>query len=215
MLTRSAPYEFGSVSGFRAAAVEASPTDDNWWVVAWAICADPLPGYHIVHSKTAPSSADVQTAEARCPSGRRALGVGAEILAPANSHGVGLQVVRASGNGDLTRAQAHEQPQGYPYDWQLVASAICADTPEGYQVRYGESEEQASETTKYAQAYCYGQITGAGAAVSNVAPGNVALYFVVPRRPSDERTNSAAAAAEITPTSEPWDFIVAQAICVR
>jgi hypothetical protein len=217
VLTRSVPYEFGSVSGFRAAAVEASPTDDNWWVVAWAICADPLPGYHIVHSITAPSSAEVQTAEARCPSGRRALGSGAEILAPDHPHGVGLQVARASSNGDLTRSQAHEQPQGYDYDWQLVASAICGDTPSGYQVVYGESEEGASERRKYARAYCSGfrRLTGVGAAVSNVEPGDVALYWIVPTSLGGENRGEATAGAVWTsPLSGSWDSVVAQAICV-
>jgi hypothetical protein len=216
VLTRSVPYEFESVSAFRAAAVEGGGGfEDNWYLVAYAICADPLPGYHIVHSINDPSSEEVQTAEAKCPSGRHALGAGAEILAPDHPHGVGLQVVRASGNGDLTRAQAHEQPQGYRYDWQLVASAICADTPEGYQVRYGESEERESEPTKNAVAYCDEgtQVTGAGAAISNVEPGHVALYSFYPNAPG-VASLAAAQAAEITPLQEPWDFIVAQAICV-
>jgi hypothetical protein len=57
------------------------------------------------------------------------------------------------------------------------------------------------------------QVTVDGAAVSNVAPGNVALYSIVPSRPGGEYRNWASAeAAETTPTSEPWDFIVAQAI---
>lgn len=175
-------------------------------VVAWVICADPLPGYHIVHNITAPSSADVQTAEARCPSGRRALASGAEILAPTTPHGVGLQVGRASGAGDLTRAQAHEQPQGYPYAWQLVASAICTDTPAGYQVRYSEPEERASEVTKRAVADCpeHTVLIGAGAAVSNVAPGNVALYSIRPNYlilpySGDLASWVSAEAAETTP----------------
>ena len=57
----------------------------------------------------------------------------------------------------------------------------------------------------------------AGAAVSNVAPGNVALYSIVPNYlilSGDLFSSAIADAAETTATSQSWDFIVAQAICV-
>ena len=89
---------------------------------AWAICADPVAGWEIEIAHSPASSAATRATEAVCPPTKRALGSGARInfpidLDPSGSpvvdeHGIGLQIVRASGTGDITRAQAQEQPGG-------------------------------------------------------------------------------------------------------
>jgi hypothetical protein len=203
--------------------VEAAETppgvSGEWYVVAVALCAFPPSGYHRVVAPPTPRSSDpVQTNIARCPSGERTLGSGAWITPAGAGRSsepyaeVGLQVARASGTGDITRAQAHEDANGYAGTWSLTAAAICADPPLGYEVRYGESIRRASETEKSATATCSdgNSLIGAGAAISNVAPGNATLSMTAPTLDLDWVI---AAADENVPTDQSWDFIVSQAIC--
>jgi hypothetical protein len=84
--------------------------------------------------------------------------------------------------------------------------------PPGYELVYGQSEQRASESEKSATAVCPGSkvVHGAGAAITNVAPGSVSLRVVYP---SYDPKRVVAVAVENTPTSQNWDFIVAQAIC--
>jgi len=119
-------------------------------------------------------------------------------------------VARASGTGDIARAQAHEDADGFTGNWSVVSYAVCVQPPAGYEVVYASSDERLSETNKVATALCPGtkRVHGAGGAITKVAPGNVSLQAVVP---IGERVQ--AIAVENTPTDESWDFIVAQAIC--
>jgi hypothetical protein len=155
-----------------------------------------------------------QTIAAPCPSGMRALGAGARINNPGD-HEVGLQVARASGTGDIVRAQAHEDANGYDRSWSLTAFAVCATTPRGYEVRYGESDEIASEPTKPAEVSCSNgrRLIAAGAAITNTAPGHVSLQRSVPYS-SPSYNSVSAMAVENTPFGDGWESIVAQAICV-
>jgi hypothetical protein len=229
-LTRLKPYMDGSTGrfGYAVRAAETySGTTDDWSVYAWAICANPVPGLHIVVEETESSSLAKQSTQAPCPSGKRALGSGAEILFDLSQfqQGVGLQVARASGTGDITRAQAHEAPSGYPHNWRVAAYAICATTPAGYEVRYGGSVAQGSEHVKVATVDCpeywdYSipgvprkfrkQNVGMGGAVTDSAPGNVTLNGIHPWFYDLVRLR----AVENTPTNLSWEGIAVQAICV-
>jgi hypothetical protein len=229
-LTRLKPYMDGTTGrfGYAARAAETySGTTGDWSVNAWAICANPVPGLHIVVEETASSSLAKQATAALCPSGKRALGSGAEILFDLSQfqQGVGLQVARASGTGDIARAQAHEAPSGYPHNWRVAAYAICATTPPGYEVRYGGSDTEGSEDVKVATVDCpeywdYSipgvprkfrkQTVGMGGAVTDSAPGNATLSGIHPWFYDLVRLR----AVENTPTSLSWDGIAVQAICV-
>jgi hypothetical protein len=148
----------------------------------------------------------VKHAEAVC-GGQVALGAGAMVTTDdLQAHGVGLQMVRASGTGDITRAQATEPPAGYPGIWILNAYAVCADRPDGYEVRYNDAQH-VSGPTRWAEATCTGDriMLNAGAAVD--APANVTLHSTLPMT---DRTQ--ARAYENTPTQVYWT-IAAQAIC--
>lgn len=218
-LTQLEPSEIiygpeGIRQGYRVRAAETgSGTFFNWRVVAYAMCADAgsVSNIDIKVAATDASSDPVQATAAVCPSGQRALGSGARINNQ-SGHQVGLQVARASGTGDITRAQAHEDADGFLGNWNLVAFAVCADRPPGYEVKYGESRDRLSETVKTASAYCSGgrRLLGSGAAITNVAPGNVSLQKV---RPASTEGPTEAEARENVPTSQPWDFIVAQSVC--
>jgi hypothetical protein len=209
-----------SRQGYAAGASEVvnaggSGVDGAWWVEAYALCADPITGHRISESANKlPSSTPVQKADAFCDTahGERVLGTGARVLD--TSFQVGLQVARVDALGGIARAQAHEDASGYPFAWRLKAYAICAPRPQGYEIRTGASKESGSEPDKDAHAGCSSadkQMLGAGAAITDVAPGHVSLQQVYPR--SSLRSMDAWA-VENTPLFLPWDFIIARGVCV-
>ena len=192
--------------------------DVNWFVTAYALCANPnyVPGLHIISETTLPSSQPRQaTATDQCPSGQRVIGSGAEIQNPRGR--VALQVARASGPGDIARAQAHEDVK-FPehlLPWSVTAYAVCATKPPGYRVVFEPSQQQQSEDRKFASARCPADsdgrqrfVHGAGAAITNVEPGYVGLTQAVPFSRS-----VFGEAREHSLTDDPWDVIVAAAIC--
>jgi hypothetical protein len=196
--------------GYRASAHATELGVDAWRVEAYALCAFPVAGRHIVPQSIAQGfSPPVLATAAVCPPGERVLGSGARVDGGARE--VGLQVARPSGPGDIARAQGHEDANGYGNDWDLVAFAVCAPPPSGYEVIFGESQQRLSESVKTAFAGCTGtkRVIGAGAAITNVAPGHVALEEVNPYFANQVR----ATAVEHVPYPLNWDFIVATAIC--
>jgi hypothetical protein len=200
--------------GFVVTGAETDRVDTPWTVSAYAICADPVDGHHIEDESTGMSTSAMQRIAAVCPSGMRVLGSGATINNP-SGHEVGLQVARASGTGDIVRAQAHADASGYDRAWSVTAFAVCAIKPAGYEVRYGESGRSASESTKPAEVSCSTgrRLIAAGAAVTNTAPGHVTLQRSIPYS-SPSYNSVSAMAVENTPLGSPWAVIVAQAICV-
>jgi hypothetical protein len=207
----------GPRDAYMVTAAETTPgTTGDWWVQAYAMCANPLPGLHIVQATTSESSQPIQATAAVCPSGERVIGTGGRVsTSTGDSAYVGevvLQVARPSGPGDIARVQAHEDANGFSLPWSVTAYAICAATPPGYKVEFGESLERDSESTKLAFANCTGgrRLHSSGAAITNVAPGNVSLQRIFPDLDGGE---TQALAVENTPTIVDWDFIVATAIC--
>ncbi|MPY97994.1 MAG: hypothetical protein GEU97_08330 [Actinophytocola sp.] len=209
-LTELRPFQ-GYRDGYRVTAEELIYTSGNWWVQAYAICANPMSGHQIVTGTTSYSSQSRQHAKAVCPSGKRAIGSGARVNY-ASTGEVALQIARASGSGDITRAQAREEANGYSGNWNVTAYAVCVQPPYGYEVVYGASSNRDSESTKTAMATCPNgkRVHGAGAATIVNAPAGVALQVVYPY---NDLRRAMAHAVETTPTSADWDFIVFQAIC--
>jgi hypothetical protein len=218
-LTQMEPFRSNGTGryGYAVRAAEiAGGTTHDWYLTAFAICADPVDGYHIVihHSDGGLSSATDRQSIAACPNGQRVLGSGARIntfpLDDQHQQGLGLQVVRASGPGDIVRTEATEQAAGYADSWELLAFAVCASTPQGYQVTpYGESPQRASEDLKWARIDCPGDkhLLGAGATVG-IAPANVTLndIYVFPG------DGTISEAHENSPTGQTWT-LASQAIC--
>jgi len=219
-LTQLQPFHItgdpdGTSAGYTVTAVETAPTNLNWSLTAYAMCAKPIPGMNIYTSPPQPaSSAPVRATAAVCPAGQRVIGTGAR--SSDSSGQVVLQVARPSHPGDIARAQAHEVPSGYPGSWTVTAYAICAPPPSGYEVVVDESGLRASEPVKEAGGSpvegCTGgrQLLSPGAAISNIAPGNVSLNTVFPYVAVQQ---GYAVAVENTPTLLNWDFIVATSVC--
>jgi len=192
-------------------AAETPPgTTNAWWVTAYAVCADPLPGLNIVSATTTPSSTSMQATAASCGGGV-AIGTGASVNTRTGN--VVLQVARPSVTGASALAQAHEVAAGYTGKWSVTAYAVCVPTkPAGYQVVMGESNARLSEASKIGSVSCPSgkRLLSSGAAITNIAPGQVSLEGIIPLT-NDRRTY--VWAVENTPTSLNWDFIVATAVC--
>jgi hypothetical protein len=205
--------------GYIAAAAETAPgVTGNWWVQAYALCADAssVLGWHINKAYSAVASDPKQQRSVGCDnSGQRVLGTGARIRTdPIGQGEVVLQQVNASApSGTHAWAQAQEDGTGYGGTWWLGVYAICADTPSGYEVVTGGSAEGQSETFKWAQARCSlgKQLLSAGAFTATNAPGNVSLQQVYP---SSRLTQLEAYAVENTPTSLSWGVFYARGVCV-
>jgi hypothetical protein len=201
----------GIRQGYQVTAATTDPASAGFWAVeAYALCALPITGRHIVATTSTNLADPMQAAAAVCPAGERVLGTGARINNKAG-HGVGLQVARSSASGDIARAQAHESADGFPGTWSVAAFAVCAPEPSGYEVRTFISQERLSEPVKTVTAECSGNryLIGAGAAVTKVASGSVTLEQIYPLAVNALEVH----AAENAPTDENWDFIVATAIC--
>ena len=108
---------------------DGDATTGDWWIRAFAVCADPLPGLEIVALTSASSSAS-KLATATCSSGKRILGSGAAITG-----GTGQVVLDEMAPGDTTAsATAYEDVDGTTANWTVTSYAICAVAPAGLQV---------------------------------------------------------------------------------
>jgi hypothetical protein len=197
------------------AAETTTGTTGRWMVEAFAMCAKPLPGLHIVPSDPMPPSSEpMQATAAVCPAGEVVIGSGGTVSAGAEGQVV-LQGARPSHPGDIARVQAHEDATGYPLIWSTTAYAVCAPRPDGYEeVVFAASLLSHSESPKTAGLAAGDgcplgkQLLSSGAAIGSAAPGNVSLRTVLPLT---QRTY--ATAVENTPTNLDWDFIVATSVC--
>jgi hypothetical protein len=204
--------------GYIATAAETAPgVSGDWWVQAYALCADAssVPGWDLNAAYTSTASDPKQQLSVGCDnSGQKVLGTGARIGIHSLGQGqVVLQQAAALFTGLRARAQAQEDGTGYAGQWWLGAYAICADTPSGYEVVTGGSAAAQSETFKWAQASCSlgNQLLSAGAFTPVDVPGNVSLQTVYP---SSTLRKLQAYAVENTPTSLSWGVLSVRGICV-
>jgi hypothetical protein len=196
---------------YSVSAAETPPgTTNDWWITAYAVCADPLPGLNIVSVSTTFSSRAIQATAVSCGGGV-VIGTGARVSTRTGN--VVLQVARPSHPGDSARAQGHEVAGGFIGHWSLTAYAVCVPTkPAGYEVVFAESNARLSESYKHGFAYCPSgkRLLSSGAAITNIAPGHVSLEGIIPRT-NDRRTY--VWAVENTSYLPNWDYIVATAVC--
>jgi hypothetical protein len=205
--------------GFIVGAAEVAPgVAGDWWVQAYALCADAasVPGWHIVAVYGVSNSDTVQTKTALCnnPLTQRVIGAGARVRPPLGYEGeVVLQVAQPSDDGRVAMAQAHEDSNGYVGDHWLGVFAICMDTPAGYEVKTVRSTAVGSEDVKTASVRCGGlkRNLSAGSTLPAGSPGELALRQVFP---ASTATNGVdVTGVETAPTSVAWD-VTARAICV-
>jgi hypothetical protein len=103
----------------------------NWAIDTYAICASPLPGIEIVSTTSAFGSPGRVLQSANCPTGKRAIGVGAYVSPSGGFGQVGLETLLTSplaGVGPPTAhlAFASEDQTGFAGSWALTSQVICA-----------------------------------------------------------------------------------------
>lgn len=111
-------------TAFVRATEDGTGASANWGLIGYAICADPPPGYQLVTYQSASGSPPSQPLQGlACPTGKRVLGVGGQVLAP--NYQVSLRHFIPQSRS--VSVFALEDSDGTPDDWTMGAQAICAD----------------------------------------------------------------------------------------
>lgn len=97
--------------------------DDEWWIRAYAICADPPIGWELISSSNQ-TSYPTTTEASPCSAGRTAISAGADL------NGAYGEVVLKSLRtitylGEYGSATASEDETGAPDSWELTTDVIC------------------------------------------------------------------------------------------
>jgi hypothetical protein len=101
-------------------------TNTDWWIRAYAICADPPTGWQLLSSSNQtsyPRTSEFTT----CSAGRTALSAGVDLN---GAHGeVALTALRPGSYQDdqFGLADANEDETGTPDDWTLTGDVICVE----------------------------------------------------------------------------------------
>jgi hypothetical protein len=175
----------------------------KWSVEGYALCAPAgsVPGHEVVREDSASNSVSVKETAAPCPTGKRVIGTGAEVVF-GNFGAVGLTLSRASGPLDIARAAAAEDGVGHPGNWYVSSYAVCAK-PVGATV-HGSLVTGAPNTIQECPAGKLVHSVGGG---TGPAAGG-APTFLSELYPSQDRF-----ATVVRATGVPAAGLVAQAVC--
>jgi hypothetical protein len=179
----------------------------NWWVQAYAICASPINGLHILRQMSPPLT---EAAVVSCPNGESPLGGGGLVNNPGNV----VSLVGAwplSGNS----FRAENQPRT-TQEWTtastVTAFAVCAPTPAGYRNIGNVTADPPAARSKAAFANCPAplRVYGTGSVIRTAPRPGLALQIV---NPSDDLHQVAAVAVDNILPVVAWNPEVAVAIC--
>lgn len=107
-----------------------SGTDGTWWIRAFAICANPLPGYEIITVNSAFNSVTPKSATATCTAGKRAIGAGGLVYG-----GVGqVAMTTMQPNTSSATVVGAEDADGTASNWFVRSYAICANPLAGLEI---------------------------------------------------------------------------------
>jgi hypothetical protein len=207
---RPAPSTTGGQDSFDAGAFELSPgTTADWSVQAFAICAPPIAGMHLVVGRSI-SSDSKQIARADCGSNNEAiLGLGSQIL---GADGQATLVYESAETFRTAQANALEDVDGFNGIWELDVFAVCAPFPGNYGTSFGISSPGTPNSNPVQVAFSRcgtgtgTKTLGIGAAIVNPLPGT-GLQVVFPGNQLE------SAGVEATPTNSSWGPTVVQGIC--
>ncbi|WP_284740613.1 hypothetical protein [Amycolatopsis sp. RTGN1] len=207
---RPAPSTTGGRDSYEAGAFELSPgTTADWAVQAFAICAPPIAGMHLVVGRSI-SSNSTQIARADCGSDNEAvLGLGSQIL---GADGQATLVYEFAETFRVAQVKALEDADGFGGIWELDAFAVCAPFPRNYGTSFGLSLPTTpnSDPVQVAFSRCGNgngsKTLGIGAAINVPLPGT-GLQVVFPGSQLE------SAAVEATPTNATWGPTAVQGIC--
>jgi hypothetical protein len=207
---RPAPSTTGGRDSYEAGAFELSPgTNADWSVQAFAICAPPIAGMHLVVGRSI-SSNPTQIARADCGSNNEAvLGLGSQIL---GADGQATLVYEFAETFRVAQAKALEDVDGFTGIWELDVFAVCAPFPGNYGTSFGLSSPPSPNSNPVQVAFSRcgngtgSKMLGVGAAINSPLPGT-GLQVVFPGNQME------SAGVEATPTTVNWGPTAVQGIC--
>jgi hypothetical protein len=172
-------------------------TEESWWIRAFAVCAEPVPGLEMVTATTAASSTD-KAAQATCPAGKRTLGSGAYITG-----GTGEVVLDTMLPADTsTYAMAYEDADGTTRNWTLTAYALCAYAPPGLETVTAATLADSENKAAWPACPSGKKALGVGWDVVASEPGRVVVHVAMP-----DSTQGLVAAGETgTAVGSPWSL---------
>jgi hypothetical protein len=98
----------------------------SWSVTSYAICANPLPGWHVVEQLSPSGKHLSRTETAFCPAGQLPIGVGWRsfgiVVGVVDRYYARAAISTGTDPGVTVTAAG---PQSTPNDWQLAARAVC------------------------------------------------------------------------------------------
>jgi hypothetical protein len=162
-------------------------TTSNWFIRAYSICADPLPGLEIVRA-VGPSNSRNKHLTAACPAGKRLVGTGGST---SNINQVVMNALVP--NPELTKVlvRGSEDDDGTDADWFLRAYAICANPLPGLKL-FAAPSALDSAPSKFARATCLAgkALVGTGGEINGGPPaaGQVVLDDLTPNSPLTDVT---------------------------
>jgi hypothetical protein len=189
-------------------------TNNPWYMVAMATCADRPPGYDWEADSTPVSTVGSKAADPGCLPDRKVIGGGVAIRSLADQVRVGLTTARVDALGGLLRARARSAPVGAAAPWGLTATVICAaEDVEGYEIRDAISSEDPQRWSESIQSAGAGCSDGkhaltTGAALSGDAGGRATLGGIFT---SDGYGN--VTGHESYATTQQWGFVLARIVC--
>lgn len=192
-----------------SAVEDENGTSDTWSLAGTAVCAAPVPGLERIAVLSATNSANGKTATAACPTGKRLLGAGGDIVGAPGQ----VEMDDIIPNAALTSVSVRglEDQNGASATWRVGAYAICANPVAGL-VRIVATSVTDSADGKAATATCPAgkQVTGVGG--DNIGgAGQVVMDDFIPY-PNPATSVQVLGNEDETGTTANWS-VTAYAIC--
>jgi hypothetical protein len=169
-------------------------TSATWWIRAFAVCADPLPGLTIV-SATSAATSDGKAVTATCPAGTATLGVGAAVAGGKGEVFLDAMLPLA----DAGYAEAYEDPDGARATWTLTAYTICATAPAGWQLVTSHTPTDSLDKVDAPACPAAAVPLGPGWDVKSNVGGGIGVDVAMPTG-----TGALVAAREHGTVTDPW-----------
>ncbi len=102
----------------------------NWRLTAYALCADPLPGFGILPSTSGSASSNSPQSTISFCVGQTQVGFGGRLNGGGGQVHLTNLVRDSNGDVDFTLIAAQEDANGFGGNWNVTAYAVCANTPD-------------------------------------------------------------------------------------
>lgn len=184
---------------------------DDWRLIAYAVCGDPIDGLLIVErhsSELSDTQPFVRKSHASCPGDLKVIGTGG-VIHGAN-HTVSLRQIRPNQQGAYVFVEGIAYP-GYTPDFEVWAYAVCAKAPLGWHVAIDGNGLSTAQVQATSVACPPGeQVLGAGFTKGD-EQGVSHIEYVFPYTTSTISKVYLGGGAALPP--QPWN-IAAWAVCV-